>query len=139
MGIWDYKCNDGYARCVDSFEHFIEYSFELFNPKIARTLFSKDEKAYTISRNTPPASYGEHAEVKESFIAIISKKQIKINFRAIMLDNECFNYVLIHELSHLKEFNHSKKFWNIVKKFEPKYDIYRKKLKDYGFLLEMYR
>ena len=59
----------GYARCFDSLEHFVEYSFELFDPKVARKLFDKVDKSYTISRNTPPASYGEHAEVKESFIA----------------------------------------------------------------------
>ena len=63
---YEYK---GYARCFDSLEHFVEYSFELFDPKIARKLFDKVDKSYTISRNTPPASYGEHAEVKESFIA----------------------------------------------------------------------
>ena len=71
----NHKCDirgykyEGYARCVDSFEHFIEYSFELFNPKIARTLFTKEDISYTISRNTPPASYGEHADVKEAFVA----------------------------------------------------------------------
>ena len=63
---YEYK---GYARCFDSLEHFVQYSFELFDPKIARKLFDKVNKSYTISRNTPPASYGEHAEVKESFIA----------------------------------------------------------------------
>ena len=63
---YEYK---GYARCFDSLEHFVEYSFELFDPKVARKLFDKIDKSYTISRNTPPASYGEHAEVKESFIA----------------------------------------------------------------------
>ena len=60
---------EGYARCIDSFEHFIEYSFELFDPKIARSLFTKKDISYTISRNTPPASYGEHAHVRESFVA----------------------------------------------------------------------
>ena len=60
---------EGYARCFDSLEHFVEYSFELFDPKIAKSLFAKGGVAYTISRNTPPASYGEHADVKESFIA----------------------------------------------------------------------
>lgn len=60
---------EGYARCIDSLEHFVEYSFELFDPKIAKKLFSKVDKSYTISRNTPPASYGEHAEVRESFVA----------------------------------------------------------------------
>ena len=63
---YEYK---GYARCFDSLEHFVEYSFELFDPKIAKKLFDKVEKSYTISRNTPPASYGEHAEVTESFVA----------------------------------------------------------------------
>ena len=60
---------EGYARCIDSLQHFVEYSFELFDPKIARKLFHKIDKSYTISRNTPPASYGEHADVKESFVA----------------------------------------------------------------------
>ena len=68
LNIYGYKY-DGYARCIDSLEHFVEYSFELFDPKIARTLFSKMDKSYTISRNSPPASYGEHAEVRESFVA----------------------------------------------------------------------
>ena len=60
---------EGYARCFDSLEHFVQYSFELFDPKIAKTLFKNGGRAFTISRNTPPASYGEHAEVTESFIA----------------------------------------------------------------------
>ena len=60
---------EGYARCFDSLEHFVQYSFELFDPKVAKKLFSKINPAYTISRNSPPASYGEHADVKESFIA----------------------------------------------------------------------
>ena len=68
LNIYGYKY-DGYARCVDSLEHFVEYSFELFDPKIARKLFSKMDKSYTISRNSPPASYGENADVKESFVA----------------------------------------------------------------------
>ena len=68
LNIYGYKY-EGYARCVDSLEHFVEYSFELFDPKIARKLFDKMDKSYTISRNSPPASYGEHADVKESFIA----------------------------------------------------------------------
>lgn len=68
-----------------------------------------------------------------------SKKEIKINFRAIMLDNECFEYIITHELLHIKEFNHSPKFWNLVNKYIPNYSQIKKTLKNYGFLLEMYR
>lgn len=71
--------------------------------------------------------------------ACSSKKQIKINFRVIMLEEKYLNYILIHELTHLKEFNHSSKFWDIVKKHEPKYSEYKKQLKNYSFLLELYR
>lgn len=68
-----------------------------------------------------------------------SKHIIKINLRAIMVSKECFDYILIHELSHIKEFNHSKKFWNIVKKNCPKYTLYKKELKQKAFLLDLYR
>lgn len=63
-----YKYN-GYARCFDSFEHFVEYSFELLEADVADELFRSKNTVYSISRNTPPATYGIKAEVRNSFIA----------------------------------------------------------------------
>lgn len=60
---------DGYARCFDSLEHFVEYSFELLNPEVADKLFTSEQRVFTLSKNTPPTSYGETADVKNSFIA----------------------------------------------------------------------
>lgn len=68
-----------------------------------------------------------------------TKNDIKINFRAICLEKYQLDYILIHELAHLKEFNHSKKFWNVVKKHVPDYLIVKKQISNYAFLLEMYR
>ncbi len=60
----------GYVRCMDSFEHFVEYSMELLEKDTAFSLFhSKEWPIYTRSRNTPPTLYGENAKVKNSFIA----------------------------------------------------------------------
>ncbi len=41
------------------------------------------------------------------------------------------DYVIIHELSHLKEMNHSKKFWEIVAKHCPLWHEHRKWLKEH--------
>ena len=68
VDIRGYKYS-GYARCFDSFKHFMEYSFELLNFDVAESLFGGNCKVYTISRNTPPAIYGESADVKKSFVA----------------------------------------------------------------------
>jgi len=59
----------GYARCVDTLKHFVDYSMELLNPEVAKQAFSEQNRVYTISRNTYPASYGESANVSNCFIA----------------------------------------------------------------------
>lgn len=50
---------------------------------------------------------------------------IRLHWRLVMLPNSVIDYVVIHELAHLKEFNHSKRFWNEVEKYCPDY-IYQR-------------
>ena len=42
------------------------------------------------------------------------------------------DYVVVHELCHRKEMNHSERFWREVAKVMPDYKIHKKWLKDYG-------
>lgn len=42
------------------------------------------------------------------------KKNLNFNFRIISLPPKLRDYIIVHELCHLKEFNHSRKFWNLV-------------------------
>ncbi len=46
-----------------------------------------------------------------------SRNNISLNFRLIMCNPKCIDYVIVHELCHIKEFNHSKQFWNLVNSF----------------------
>lgn len=58
------------------------------------------------------------------------RKNLNFNFRVIFLSEELCNYVIVHELCHLKELNHSKRFWQLVEKTFPDYKNLRKKLKN---------
>ncbi|MGL4992101.1 MAG: M48 family metallopeptidase [Sarcina sp.] len=54
---------------------------------------------------------------------------ITFNFRLIMFNKEIVDYVIIHELVHMKHKNHSKYFWSEVEKYIPNYKKLRKELK----------
>ena len=49
-------------------------------------------------------------------------KNINFSWRLIMADNDTVDYVIIHELVHLIEMNHSSRFWEIVKSYVPEYE-----------------
>lgn len=55
---------------------------------------------------------------------------ITLNYELYRYDVKCLDYVIVHELSHLLEPNHSKKFWAVVEKYYPNYKEARKILKN---------
>jgi len=54
---------------------------------------------------------------------------LSFNYRLLRFDEKVIDYVIIHELCHLKELNHSKKFWKLVEKYCPNYKSLKRKLK----------
>ena len=58
-----------------------------------------------------------------------SKKNINFSWRLVLLPEEVIHYVVIHELAHLIELNHSKKFWEVVGRLLPNYKLYENWLK----------
>jgi hypothetical protein len=60
------------------------------------------------------------------------KGNLNFNYKIVLLPQKISDYIIIHELCHLGEFNHSQKFWNLVSWAMPDYLEIQKKLKKEG-------
>lgn len=60
-----------------------------------------------------------------------AKGNLNYNWKLILVPVELLDYVVVHELAHRQEMNHSKRFWEIVEKELPDYRQRRKALKNY--------
>ena len=61
-----------------------------------------------------------------------SKGGISYNWGIIIAPHHIVDYVVVHELCHLKYPNHSPAYWKSVKREIPDYEVYRKWLKEHG-------
>ncbi len=62
---------------------------------------------------------------------------ISLTWRLVMAPPEVIDYVIIHELAHIRVKNHSKNFWNLVASLMPDYKKHLGWLKMYGRSLEL--
>jgi predicted metal-dependent hydrolase len=53
-----------------------------------------------------------------------SRKNLNFNWRLILAPRKCLDYVIIHELAHTKQMNHSASFWRLVEECMPDYEKY---------------
>ena len=58
-----------------------------------------------------------------------SKQEIRLNWRLLQAPPHLINYVICHELAHLKQMNHSAKFWAVVASIYPDYKSAETELK----------
>lgn len=59
-----------------------------------------------------------------------SKQNINLNYKLLFFPEKVVRYVFIHELCHTLEMNHSKQFWDLVKRYDPNYQQHRQILKE---------
>lgn len=62
-----------------------------------------------------------------------SKMNLNFNWRLTMLPTWVLSYIVLHELCHFEEMNHSPSFWQAVESRMPEYSKAKKWLKDNGY------
>ena len=106
LGVVNYKKHKGQARgfVLDRLEHFNQF----YNFKYNR-----------VSIRNQKSRWGSCSK----------KGNLNFNYKIIFLPPEQADYIIVHELCHLKELNHSKRFWDLVSCAIPCYKEIRRKLK----------
>lgn len=69
------------------------------------------------------------------FGSLSLRGNINISYRLLFAPKEVFRYVCVHELAHLQQFNHSRRFWEVVANAMPEYKEHERWLKNNGLLL----
>ncbi len=61
------------------------------------------------------------SSAKARFASCNSRGNLSFSFRLCLYPIEAIDYIVVHELSHMVEMNHSKRFWAVVEKYMPDY------------------
>lgn len=62
-----------------------------------------------------------------------SRNNLSFSYRLMLSPQECIDYVIVHELCHLRQMNHSQDFWREVAAILPDYKTREKYLKNRNF------
>ncbi|KUO51475.1 MAG: hypothetical protein APF76_14015 [Desulfitibacter sp. BRH_c19] len=76
-------------------------------------------------------------EQKTRWGSCSSKRNINLNWKVILAPNEVIDYIIVHELAHLSNMNHSTEFWELVAKYVPDYNSQKRWLKKNGISLSI--
>jgi predicted metal-dependent hydrolase len=57
---------------------------------------------------------------------------LSFNYKIALLPQELSDYIIVHELCHLQEFNHSSRFWTLVARVIPDYRVRRRALRTWN-------
>ena len=104
------------ASCIRIYKKLAKQDL---NEKVQRFAELLSVQPLAVKVNTAKARWGSCS----------AKKSLNFSWRLIMADDSVIDYVVVHELAHLLELNHSKRFWAIVMSILPDYKERQKQLK----------
>lgn len=124
---------------IDKLEYFKKFSQKFFFKSDRRSIAEHKKMAFNLVK-TRIDFYNKIYKFTFNSIKIKSQKtrwgscslkgNLNFNYKISLLPKEISDYIIVHELCHLGEFNHSRKFWNLVSIAIPNHLNLRRKLKE---------
>ncbi|MBP9717860.1 M48 family metallopeptidase [Candidatus Gracilibacteria bacterium] len=125
---------------LSKIDYFKKFPAQLFKSKKVRRQEYLEHKAAALSlAQARIEHFNRHYEFQFNRVTIKNQKtrwgscskkgNINFNYRIALLQKELADYVVVHELCHLGQMNHSKKFWALVAETIPKHRELRRELK----------
>jgi predicted metal-dependent hydrolase len=127
---------DGTFQLSKSAQPAAREAFEAWYRREAARLFQERVAFWSAATGLTPSRL-RLSSARSRWGSCSSSGNINLAWRLVMAPLEVIDYVVVHELAHLKVKNHSKTFWNLVQIHMPNYAAHRKWLKDHGLRLEL--
>jgi len=102
---------------------FAQYFHGVFSERVRRindASYQKDFKSVNLKYN------------RSNWGSCSSESNLNFSTRLLLTPSDVRDYVIVHELAHLTEMNHSDRFWKLVKTVMPNYKDQEKWLKQFG-------
>jgi len=136
-----------YKKFVQSKESWLLQKLKIKNYELRKKVKIRTRKDYLQNKERVRAFVLERLEALNKFydfcynrVSIRDQKtrwgscsrkgNLNFNYKIIFLKKELADYIIVHELCHLKEMNHSGRFWDLVERVVLDHKTLRKKLRD---------
>jgi len=115
-------------------QEVLEELLNLFYKQEARETITPLVKKWSEKMKLNPSNIG-FRKAKSRWGSCSSQNSLSFNYYLSKLPLPIVEYVVVHELAHIKEKNHSKNFWAIVEEFLPNYRTLVKELREFEKLI----
>lgn len=110
--------------------------FEAWYRNKAKEIFTERTQVWSRITGLLPVSI-RISSARTRWGSCSSRGTLSLTWRLVMAPLEVVDYVILHELVHLKIKNHSSVFWNAVTEHCPNWRIHRAWLKEHGASLDL--
>lgn len=119
-------------RVAERIEHYTEPTEQECAElkELARKIIPERVKYFSELTGLVPSSV-HITSARTRFGSCSGKNSVSFSWRLMKYPSDCIDYVVLHELSHIKHHDHSAKFYALIARYMPDHEARRKKLSEY--------